>query len=101
LTLACWIFPPTMVVARGLAPHSAAAASRQTQRAAGIVLLLVLVQIYLGGLVAGLDAGLSYNTWPLMDGAVVPGDLFVIDPAWRNFFENPKTVQFMHRIGAY
>ena len=61
-------------------------------------MLLVLVQIYLGGLVAGLDAGLSYNTWPLMDGAIVPGDLLVIEPAWRNFFENPKTVQFVHRL---
>ena len=50
---------------------------------------------------AGLDAGMSYNDWPLMDGAVVPGDLLVIDPAWRNFFENPKTVQFVHRLGAY
>ena len=64
-------------------------------------MLLALVQIYLGGLVAGLDAGLSYNTWPLMDGKVIPGDLFVIEPAWRNFFENPKTVQFVHRLGAY
>ena len=61
----------------------------------------MLLQIYLGGLVAGLDGGLSYNTWPLMDGRVVPGDLFVIDPAWRNLFENPKTVQFVHRCGAY
>ena len=58
----------------------------------------MLVQIYLGGLVAGLDAGMSYNTWPLMDGAVIPGDLLVIEPAWRNFFENPKTVQFVHRL---
>ena len=59
------------------------------------------MQIFLGGLVAGLDAGMSYNDWPLMDGAVIPGDLLVIDPAWRNFFENPKTVQFVHRLGAY
>jgi cytochrome c oxidase assembly protein subunit 15 len=36
-----------------------------------------------------------------MDGAWIPGDLFVIDPAWRNLFENPKTVQFVHRCGAY
>ena len=90
-----------MVVARGLAPHSAAPADRPTQRFAGLLLILVLLQIYLGGLVAGLDGGLSYNTWPLMDGRVVPGDLFVIDPAWRNLFENPKTVQFVHRCGAY
>jgi cytochrome c oxidase assembly protein subunit 15 len=101
LLLACLIFTATMVVARGLAPHSAAPADRPTQRFAGLLLILVLLQIYLGGLVAGLDGGLSYNTWPLMDGRVVPGDLFVIDPAWRNLFENPKTVQFVHRCGAY
>lgn len=101
LTLACLIFTAIMVVARGLAPHSAAPADEKTRRIAGIVVLLALMQIYLGGLVAGLDAGLSYNTWPLMDGRVVPGDLFVIEPAWRNLFENPKTVQFDHRLGAY
>ena len=64
-------------------------------------MLLVFIQIYLGALVAGLDAGLSYNTWPLMDGAVIPGDLFPIQPIWHNFFENPKTVQFVHRFFAY
>jgi heme a synthase len=101
MLLACLIFTATMIVARGLAPHSAAPASRSTQRFAGILVVLVLAQIYLGALVAGLDAGLSYNTWPLMDGSLVPGDLFVIDPAWRNLFENPKTVQFIHRCGAY
>ncbi len=101
LTVAAIIFTSTMVVARGLAPHSGAPAGRYTQRFAGILVLLVLFQIYLGGLVAGLDAGLSYNTWPLMDGSLIPGDLFVIDPAWRNLFENPKTVQFVHRCGAY
>jgi cytochrome c oxidase assembly protein subunit 15 len=101
LTLACVLFTATMLVARGLAPHSAPAADRSTQRFAGWLVVLVLVQIYLGGLVAGLDAGLSYNTWPLMDGSVVPGDLFVIEPAWRNLFENAKTVQFDHRLGAY
>ena len=68
LLLACLIFTATMVVARGLAPHSAAPADRATQRFAGLLLVLVLLQIYLGGLVAGLDGGLSYNTWPLMDG---------------------------------
>ena len=101
LTLACAIFAAIMVVARGLAPHSEPPADSGTQRFAGLLLILVLVQIYLGGLVAGLDAGLSYNTWPLMDGAVIPSDLFILDPAWRNLFENPKTVQFVHRLGAY
>jgi cytochrome c oxidase assembly protein subunit 15 len=51
--------------------------------------------------VAGTNAGFSYNTWPLMDGRVVPDGLFILEPAWRNLFENPKTVQFIHRCGAY
>ncbi|RUV47453.1 heme A synthase, partial [Mesorhizobium sp. M5C.F.Ca.IN.020.14.1.1] len=76
-------------------------AGRSTQRLAGFLVLLALIQIYLGGLVAGLDAGLSYNTWPLMDGKLIPGDLMILEPAWRNFFESPKTVQFIHRLGAY
>ena len=62
---------------------------------------MALFQIYLGALVAGLDAGLSYNTWPLMDGAIVPDGLLVQSPGWINLFENPKTVQFVHRLGAY
>ena len=86
---------------RGLAVHSERAADDGVRRFAGLLVFLLLGQIYLGGLVAGLDAGLAYNTWPLMDGALVPGDLFVIDPAWRNFFENPKMAQFVHRVGAY
>jgi heme a synthase len=51
--------------------------------------------------VAGIDAGLSYNTWPKMDGAFIPTQLMDISPWWRNFFESPKTVQFVHRSTAY
>jgi cytochrome c oxidase assembly protein subunit 15 len=67
------------------------------------VLVLVLAQIYLGALVAGLRAGLVYNTWPLIDGAFVPdaARLFFDVPLWRNFFENTLTVQFDHRMLAY
>jgi cytochrome c oxidase assembly protein subunit 15 len=101
LTIACIIFAATMVVARGLAPHTAAPSKDGTRTFALVLMLLVLVQIYLGGLVAGLDAGLAYNTWPLMDGAIVPGDLLIQQPWWINFFENPKTVQFVHRTGGY
>ncbi|QPC87448.1 heme A synthase [Mesorhizobium sp. NBSH29] len=101
LTLACVIIMVTVYLARALAPHTQYRADRSTQRIAGILVAMVLVQIYLGGLVAGLHAGLSYNTWPLMDGAIIPGDLFAIEPAWRNLFENPKTVQFIHRMFAY
>lgn len=101
LVLACVIFTATMLIARGLAPHSAPAAGTRTRSQAGWLLALILVQIYLGALVAGLHAGLTFNTWPLMDGQFWPGGLLVMDPAWVNFFENPKTVQFMHRMGAY
>jgi cytochrome c oxidase assembly protein subunit 15 len=67
------------------------------------LLFLVLAQIYLGALVAGLRAGYVYNTWPLIDGALVPeaSRLFFDVPLWRNFFENTLTVQFDHRILAY
>jgi heme a synthase len=68
--------------------------------AAGLV-ALVLLQVALGGFVAGLDAGMGYNTWPLMDGQWIPKGLWVMDPAWRNFFENAMTVQFDHRLIAY
>ncbi len=53
-----------------------------------------------GGFVAGLKAGLIHNTFPLMGGRVVPEGLLYLDPAWRNVFENPVTVQFNHRILA-
>lgn len=101
LMLACLIFTATMVIARGLAPHSAGPAPDRTRSQAGWLLVLVLFQIYLGALVAGLHAGLTFNTWPLMDGQFWPGGLLVAEPVWRNFFENPKTVQFVHRMGAY
>ena len=102
LTLACLIFAAIVWVMRGLAPHSSdPVPSPGLRRGAGVLAGLVLVQIYLGGLVAGLDAGLASNTWPLMNGAMIPEGLFEIAPAWRNFFENELTVQFVHRLGGY
>jgi Uncharacterized protein required for cytochrome oxidase assembly len=102
LTLACIIFAAILWVARGLARHSAdPVPSRGLLLGAWALVAMLLVQIYLGGLVAGLDAGMAYNTWPLMDGGFVPSGLFVTEPLWRNAFENPKTVQFVHRIFAY
>jgi cytochrome c oxidase assembly protein subunit 15 len=61
----------------------------------------IFVQMLLGALVAGLDAGRGYNTWPLMDGRVIPEGLFVDSPWWINLFENAMTVQFDHRMVAY
>lgn len=60
-----------------------------------------MLQILLGALVAGIDAGRSYVDWPLMAGEVFPSDAFDLTPIWRNFFENPGLVQFIHRVSGY
>ena len=102
LVTACLIFASCMWFMRALSQHSNdPAPTRYSAKLAGLIAFMALFQIYLGALVAGLDAGMSYNTWPLMDGAVVPGGLFVQSPGWINFFENPKMVQYVHRLGAY
>ena len=58
-----------------------------------LLLALVFIQLIAGAFVAGIDAGMGYNTWPLMDGALVPRGLDVMDPWWKNLFENALTVQ--------
>ncbi len=68
---------------------------------ASIILAAVFVQIGAGALVAGMKAGLAYNTWPLMDGRFVPSGVLIMRPAWINAFENSATVQFDHRMIAY
>jgi cytochrome c oxidase assembly protein subunit 15 len=70
---------------------------------AAATVLLLIVQIGLGGLVAGLRAGRAFNTWPLIDGYFWPplAKLALLDPVLRNFFDNILTVQFQHRIVAY
>lgn len=62
---------------------------------------LVFLQMMLGALVAGLRAGLTYNTWPLMDGRFFPSDAFLMHPWWLNFLEHIPLVQFQHRLVAY
>jgi cytochrome c oxidase assembly protein subunit 15 len=59
------------------------------------------LQILIGALVAGIDAGRNYMDWPLMAGGFFPPFMFELEPVWRNFFENDGTVQFIHRIVAY
>jgi cytochrome c oxidase assembly protein subunit 15 len=112
LTLACAIFAAVLWTTAGLEhfPEMRAPASRPPVaapwrlRASAIALVvLAIVQIYLGALVAGLRAGLIFNTWPLIDGRLVPdaSRLFFHSPLWRNFFENALLVQFNHRVVAY
>lgn len=66
------------------------------------------LQILLGALVAGIDAGRAFPTWPLMNGQFFPADAFYVPdgqggslPVWHAFFENPGLVQFMHRMSGY
>ena len=102
LTLACVIYAALIWFARRLLGRGVGAPPH-ARRSALALLILALVQIYLGALVAGLDAGLTFNTWPLIDGAFIPAPerLFFEVPLWRNLFENALTVQFNHRMMAY
>ena len=62
---------------------------------------LIFIMVLSGGFVAGIRAGLAYNTFPLMNGHFIPPDLFILEPWYRNFFENMTTVQFDHRMIAW
>lgn len=62
---------------------------------------MLVLQIVMGAMVAGLKAGLIFNQWPMMDEGFVPPGIMAMEPAWQNFFDNAVTVQFDHRIGAY
>ena len=102
LTLACLILSAIVATATELRGFSFHVARRIRWGGVG-VLILVFVQIFLGALVAKTGAGLTFNTWPLMDGRLIPRpeQLFTVAPLWRNFFENVMTVQFDHRMAAY
>jgi heme a synthase len=103
LTLACLIYVAVLWAAERLVAGRPQPVSPRLRLGGVALLILVLAQIYLGALVAGLRAGLIYNTWPEIDGAFIPdaARLFFNQPLWRNFFENTLTAQFDHRMMAY
>jgi cytochrome c oxidase assembly protein subunit 15 len=74
--------------------------SRRLARGVLALGALVVVTMLSGGFVAGTDAGYAYNSFPLMDGQLVPDGLLSMSPAYLNFFENITTVQFTHRVLA-
>jgi cytochrome c oxidase assembly protein subunit 15 len=84
-----------------LHPDRAPAAPRRLRRAALGFAALVFLMAMTGGFVAGIRAGLAYNTFPLMNGDFVPPEILVLEPWWRNFFWNMATVQFDHRLLAW
>jgi len=94
------LFGFVLWVALGLFRNTIKAAPIQHARTAVGLLGLVFVTALSGALVAGLDAGLAYNTFPMMDGEWIPEDVFVLSPTYLNLFENIATVQFDHRILA-
>ena len=103
MTLACVIYAAIVWTIARLKSVEPIAVPARLRIGAVILMALTLLQIYLGALVAGLDAGLSFNTWPHIDGALIPSAerLWFETPLWRNFFENNLTVQFNHRMMAY
>lgn len=102
LTLACIIYAMILWTSQGLRASAPAAVRPRARNEAICILVLLFIQIYFGALVAGLRGGLIYNTWPLIDGVLVPSTerLLFLTPAWENFFDNVLTVQFTHRVIA-
>jgi heme a synthase len=101
LLLASITFAATVWLASSLAQGSALKSERWQRVFAGVIVVAIFFQIFLGALVAGLRAGHAYNTWPLMDGHFVPNVLMLLEPWWRNFVDNVAMVQFQHRMIAY
>jgi cytochrome c oxidase assembly protein subunit 15 len=103
LVLPCMIFAVTIFTAQRLVPRETGEAPPRIRFGALALTALILLQIYLGALLAGLRGGLIYNTWPLIEGRFIPplAELAALTPAWRNLFENILTVQFAHRMTAY
>ena len=103
LVLALLIFACIVWTLRRLADRPSSVASWRLKITGVALVVLTFVQLYLGALVAGLRAGKVYNTWPDIDGALIPSAarLFFEAPWWRNLFDNVLTVQFEHRMTAY
>ncbi|MDB5621025.1 COX15/CtaA family protein [Tardiphaga sp.] len=103
LILALVIFAAIVWTVRRLSDRAPAPATRRLRVTSAWLLGLTFLQIYFGALVAGLRAGRVFNTWPEIDGALIPSAsrLFFEEPWWRNLFDNVLTVQFEHRMTAY
>jgi cytochrome c oxidase assembly protein subunit 15 len=103
LVLALLIFASIVWTLTRLAERPSLGVSARLKITSAVLVGLTFVQLYFGALVAGLRAGLVYNTWPEIDGALIPtaARLWYEMPWWQNLFDNALTVQFEHRITAY
>jgi cytochrome c oxidase assembly protein subunit 15 len=100
LGAALLIYAYMLWVAFGLLAPNSPPTPRHLSRFGATLATLVFVTALSGGLVAGLDAGFAYNTFPLMDGELIPEHLFAVSPLYLSFFEDVTTVQFTHRLLA-
>ncbi|MGQ0673228.1 MAG: COX15/CtaA family protein [Hyphomicrobium sp.] len=100
LILGCLVW-----LALDLAPSDPDLARSQVTTAqktlAAVLVAAVFLQVLLGALVAGLKAGLAFNTWPDMNGELIPSGIAELSPWYLNLFENVAAVQFNHRVMAY
>jgi cytochrome c oxidase assembly protein subunit 15 len=101
LGLALLIFAAMFWLALSLTFPARDAAPRALRRWTFALVALVFAMALTGGLVAGIRAGLAYNTFPLMNGSLAPPEILMLDPWWKNFFWNMATVQFDHRLIAW
>ena len=100
LLLALALLGATLWQALNLIRGESTAIGRSQPRLRQIALgftVLISLQIFYGAIVAGLNAGLGYNTFPLMAGHLVPPRMFMLEPLWLNLLDNHITVQFLHR----
>lgn len=100
LAIYAYIFWTALTLLRPAAPAQASPGAAGLRRHLLVVAGLAVATLLYGGLVAGLNAGMIYNTFPLMNGRVLPDGVLFLEPAWTNLFENPGTVQFIHRVLA-
>jgi heme a synthase len=100
LGLAFLIYAAMLWVALGLIARAPSPSDEGTRRASAFMAALVFVMVLTGALVAAIRAGYAYNTFPLMNGRLIPPEVLMIEPWWENFVHNMATVQLVHRVLA-
>ena len=100
LMLATCLFLMVLYALMRLYPTFYGAPTASVQRIGLLAVIVVMIQMMLGAFVAGMDAGLTYNTYPLMDGAFIPDYLLPAQTDWSMWFTHIPLVQFQHRWWA-
>ena len=100
LMFALMLYAAVLWIALGVLHPTRVRATSSARLATGLGVGLIALAITAGGFVAGLHAGLIYNSFPLMDGRLVPDGYWQMQPAWRNWLANIAAVQFNHRVLA-